>query len=186
MRTLPPLLLLCLCLLAAPVLADDVFHGWSKDGTWLVYETKGENDLVELHFCVTDPEVKPTWPKELNELDREEGRLACVNFIDPNKAPYQWKLKLVLPPSSLTSGKLRVLSELVRDGTDPGFTVESGDKRQVCYASGMREDSKLQKVWWHSSGNWVAALIDGQFRHCTLQVRPPAATATKPPGGKHR
>lgn len=168
MRTLA----LSLCLLAAPALADDVFHGWSKDGTWLVYETRGENDLVELHFCLTDAQVKPSWPKELNELDREEGLLSCVNFIDPNKAPYQWKAKLSLPASALTSGKLKVLPELVRDGETPGFTVEAGDKRQVCYASGVREDSKLQKVWWHPGGAWVAALIDGQFCHCALQVKP--------------
>ncbi len=175
-------LLLLTLLAAAPALAHDTFHGWSKDGTWLVIESKGDNDIVELHFCATDASVKPSWPKELDELEKEEGRLTCVSFLDPNKAPYQWKSKLVLPPSTMGSGKLRVLPELALDGETPGFVVEAGDKRQNCFVSGIKEDSKLQKVWWHPGGRFVAAQVDRTFAHCALTVKAAAA----PKGGKRR
>jgi hypothetical protein len=171
--------LLFLSLCSASALADDVFHGWSKDGTWLVFQTAGENDIVELHFCMTDKEVKPTWPKELNDGDKEEGKLTCINLIDPNKAPYQWKTKVSAGAPSLKGNGMRVLTELIHDGENPGFVVEAGDKKQTCYASGVREDSRLQKVWWHPNGRWVAALIDGQFRHCALTVQPKAAPKGK-------
>lgn len=158
---------------AAPAFAQDVFHGWSKDGTWLVIERQEANDRVELHFCATNSDVQPSWPKELNDMDREdEGSLSCVRFIDPNKAPYEWKLKLVLPAPSLQGNGIKVHPELVTDGETPGFVLEAGDKTQACYASGMRESSKLQKTWFHPSSRFAAALIDGNFHHCVVTLKP--------------
>jgi len=152
---------------------DQVFHGWSKDGSWLVYEEHGENDVVELFFCKTDPEGRPSWPKVLDQEQPEDvGRLSCVRYIDPNKAPYQWKKKLVLPKPAMKFKHITVANELVVDGEEPGFALESGDNKQVCYASGLREDSKLQKVWFHPSGRWAAALIDGHVSFCAVTVRP--------------
>ncbi|GMU58309.1 MAG: hypothetical protein AMXMBFR34_00720 [Myxococcaceae bacterium] len=166
-------------LLATPALAQEVFHGWSKDGTWLVFERQEANDLVELHFCATNPEVPPTWPKELNAMEREEGRLSCVRFIDVNKAPYEWKQKVQLPTPANQANGIKVHAELVTDGETPGFALEAGDKLQVCYASGMRESSKLQKTWFHPSGRYAAAQIDGNFHHCIITLKP-----AKPPGKK--
>ncbi len=159
----------------------EVFHGWSKDGTWYVLEQRGANDLVELSFCATT-DVKPTWPAVLNEPEREEsnGR-SCVRFLDPNKAPYQWKLQLVLPAPAAKANGLEVLKELVVDGESPGFVLSAGgDKTQVCYASALRESSKLQKTWFHPQGRYVAAMIDGAFSHCVVTLKAGKATPPKP------
>lgn len=165
---------------AFPALAQDVFHGWSKDGTWLVVERLEANDLVELHFCATNPDVQPSWPKELNDMDREdEGSLSCVRFIDVNKAPYEWKQKLVLPAPAQQAGGIKVHPELVTDGETPGFVLEAGDKTQACYASAVRESSKLQKTWFHPSGKFAAALIDGNFNHCVVTLKPAKAGGKK-------
>jgi hypothetical protein len=168
-------------LLALAASADQqVFHGWSKDGTWLAWEDHGANDLVELYFCATSAEVKPTWPAALNEAEREEvGGLSCVHLMDPNKAPWQWKAQLVLPAPAQKFNGVEVLHELSLDGDSPGFVLQSGDKKQGCYASGVRERSKLQKTWFHPSGRYVAALIDGNFAHCVVTVKA-AAPAGKP------
>lgn len=183
--------LVTMMLVAAPaalaVPADtEVFHGWSKDGSWLVYEVHGSNDLVELYFCATNSEVKPSWPALLNEMDREDTNgLSCARFMDPNKAPYQWKLQLVLPAPSSKGAGLEVLHELVTEGETPGFVLQAGDKKQNCYASAVREDSKLMKTWFHPSGHFVGALIDGNFRHCTVTIKAgPPAPAPKPPKKK--
>jgi hypothetical protein len=160
----------------------EVFHGWSKDGTWYVLEERGANELVELYFCATG-EAKPTWPAVLNELEREDSNArSCVHFLDPNKAPYQWKLQLVLPPVAWKGGGLEVLKELVVDGESPGFVLSAGgDKTQVCYATALRESSKLQKTWFHPQGKYVAAMIDGAFSHCVVTLKPGKAPPGKPP-----
>ena len=168
---------------AGPGTEPDVFHGWSKDGSWLVYEVHGMNELVELYFCSTSTgEATPSWPRVLNDMDREDlSGLSCVRFMDPNKAPYRWKSLLVLPPPSFKSGGVEVSRELSTDGETPGFVLRAGDKKQSCYASAVREDSKLDKVWFHPTGQWVAALIDGNFRHCAVTVR-----ATPPRASRHK
>ncbi len=178
-----------LALAAFGATETEVFHGWSKDGTWYVYEERGNNELVELYFCATS-EAKPSWPAVLNEQEREEtnGR-SCVHFLDPNKAPYQWKAQLVLPPPAAKASGLEVLHELVTEGESPGFVVVFGDKQQVCYASALRESSKLQKTWFHPSGRFAAAMIDGSLSHCALTLKGPGKAAppppvTKPPAGK--
>lgn len=171
---LPALLLLSLA--AEP----QVFHGWSKDGSWLVYEERGANELVELYFCATQAELRPSWPAALNEADREDvGGLSCVHFLDPNKAPWQWKVQLVVPPAGRAAGGVQVLKELVTDGEAPGFQVQAGDKRQTCYASGLKETSALQQSWVQASGRFAAALVDGAFHHCLVTVRG-AAPAPRP------
>lgn len=176
-------LLACCCVLWGGVglAASDaeVFHGWSKDGTWLVYEEHTRDDRTELFFCATESQVQPTWPAALNQLDREDGTLSCVRFLDPNKAPYQWKTQLVLPPPSMSQAGINISPELVGDGETPGFTLVAGDKKQSCYASATREDSKLQKTWFHPSSRFVAAIIDGNFRHCVVTLKP-----AKPAGKK--
>lgn len=168
-------------MLSGPALAaeHEVFHGWSKDGTWLVYEQRTHDDRVELYFCTTDEQTQPTWPAALNGLDREEGTLSCVRFLDPNKAPYQWKNLLVLPPPSMRQAGLTISAELSTDGETPGFTLVAGDKKQSCYASATREGSRLQKTWFHPSTRFVAAMIDGNFRHCAVTLKP-----AKPAGKK--
>lgn len=167
----------------AAVAADaEVFHGWSKDGTWLVYE-QHHDERSELYFCATDMAVQPSWPARLNELDREDGTLSCVRFLDPNKAPYQWKNQLVLPAPSTSQAGISIGPELSNDGETPGFVLVQGDKKQACYASGTREDSKLGKTWFHPSTKYVAALIDGNFRHCVVTLKPGKAT---PPKGKKK
>lgn len=167
---------------AAPASRDQqVFHGWSKDGSWLAYEVHGANELVELFFCQSNAEVRPTWPASLHELEREEtAGLSCVHLMDPNKAPWQWKNQLTLPSPALKSGGVEVLHELSLDGETPGFVLQAGEKKQVCYASGVREDSKLQKTWFQASGRFVAALIDGNFHHCVVTVKQPAVSKPKP------
>jgi hypothetical protein len=169
---------------AAPAFAQsDTFHGWSKDGSYLVYETHGSNDLVELFFCLTATEVNPTWPAALNEMDRLDGSsLSCVRFIDPNKAPYQWRSSLVKPAPGLKSGGVSVMAELVTDGEAPGYVVEHGGKTQTCYVSGIHDGSKLGNVFWHPNGKWVAAMVDGKLAHCAVTVKP--AVAVKSPPGK--
>lgn len=174
-------LLACCCLvLSGAALADtEVFHGWSKDGSWLVYEQRTNDDRVELYFCATDAQVQPSWPAALNVLDRDDGALSCVRFLDPNKAPYQWKNLLVLPPPSMQQAGISISPELSTDGETPGFVLVSGDKKQSCYASATREDSKLQKTWFHPSTRFVAAIIDGNFRHCIVTLKPSKAVKKK-------
>ncbi len=150
----------------------ETFHGWSKDGTYLAYQAPGNNDITELYFCQTDSSVGPSWPVDLNEMERiDEHGLSCVRFIDTNKAPYQWKLALVLPPPATSNNGIAVLGELVTDGENPGVVLEAGSKREACYVSGLREDSKLQKTWWHSSGHFLAAIVDGRFLHCPITLK---------------
>ena len=175
---------LVVALVATPSLGSDaeIFHGWSKDGSWLVYEVHDRNDLVELYFCTVVSDATPSWPKVLNDMDREDANgLSCVRFMDPNKAPYRWKSLLVLPAPSMKLGGLEVSRDLVTDGESPGFVVQAGDKKQGCYASGVREDSRLERVWFHPLGQLVAALIDGNFRHCAITLR-----AITPKGPKKR
>lgn len=173
-------LALALILAAAPPFEGDVFHGWSKDGTWLVYEAVGGNDLVELFFCQTDVNVAPSWPAQLNEADKvEEGKLSCVRFIDINKAPYQWKSKVSLPEASTSFQGISLAEELVTDGEDPGYVLQLGDKKQVCPASGLTERSRLQKLYFHPSGRWVLALIDNRAHHCALTLKPVPAKGKK-------
>ncbi|MFT3710807.1 MAG: hypothetical protein QM817_24550 [Archangium sp.] len=175
-------------LLAGAAMAGDgeIFHGWSKDGSWLVLEVRDRDDRVELHFCQTDATVNPTWPGVLNGQDREEGPLSCVRFLDPNKAPYQWKNLLVLPAPATSQGGIVLQQELVSDGETPGFVLAAGDKKQSCYASATREDSKLQKSWFHPNGKFVAVMIDGNFRHCVVTLKAGKAVPNngKPPKKK--
>lgn len=161
-----------LCSGAARAADAEVFHGWSKDGSWLVYEQHGQDDRVELYFCQTDSGVNPSWPAALNEKDREDGTLSCIRFLDPNKAPYQWKNLLVLPAPTTSQAGISVSPELVSDGETPGFVLLQGDKRQACYASATRDDSKLTKTWFHPTTKYVAAIIDGNFRHCAVTLKP--------------
>jgi hypothetical protein len=175
----------CCLLLSGAAFADsEVFHGWSKDGSWLVYEQHTHDDRVELYFCATDSAGQPSWPAALNGLDREDGTLSCVRFLDPNKAPYQWKTQLVLPPPSMSQAGINIMSELSTDGETPGFTLVAGDKKQACYASATREDSKLQKTWFHPSTRYVAAIIDGNFRHCAVTLKAGKAPVVKGGGKK--
>lgn len=183
------LLACCFVMLSGAALAAgadaETFHGWSKDGTWLVYEEHTHDERVELYFCATDSEVPPTWPAGLNQLDREDvGGLSCVRFLDPNKAPYQWKNMLVLPPPSMAQNGIAIAAELTTDGDTPGFTLAAGDKKQSCYASATREGSKLQKTWFHPNTKYVAAMIDGNFRHCVVTLKPGKAQVVKPGGKK--
>jgi hypothetical protein len=165
--------------LAAPASAQDIFHGWSKDGSWLVVERHGPNERVELRFCATGADA-PTWPKELSALEREEeGALSCVRFLDPNKAPYEWKLKLALPPPGPGSAGVSVRPEVVSDGETPGFLLEVGDKTQACSASGVRASSRLRQAWVHPSGRFAAARIDDVLHHCVVTVKPARAPPRK-------
>jgi hypothetical protein len=182
------LLACCFLMLGGVASAADseVFHGWSKDGTWLVFEQRAHDERVELYFCTTDSEVQPSWPAALNGLDREDTGtgLSCVRFLDPNKAPYQWKNLLVLPAPSMAQNGIAIAAELTTDGDTPGFTLAAGDKKQSCYASATREDSKLQKVWFHPSTKYVGVMIDGNFRHCVVTLKPGKATVVKGGGKK--
>ena len=177
MRLLVVVSLLC----SLPALAADaeVFHGWSKDGTWLVYEQRGHDERVELYFCQTDSGVNPSWPAALNGMDREDGTLSCVRFLDPNKAPYQWKNLLVLPAPSTSHAGVSLSPELSSDGDTPGFTLVAGDRKQACYASGTHDDSKVSQSWFHPSAKYVAVFIDGNLRHCVVTLKPSK-------GGKRR
>ncbi len=105
---------------------NETFHGWSKDGSWLVFELHVDDERSELYFCATDPEGQPSWPASLHDAERETvGELACVRFIDPNKAPYQWKAQLVLPRPAERAGAVSVAPELSTIG-DQGFVLEAG------------------------------------------------------------
>ena len=172
---------------------SETFFGWSKDGTWFAWQrVSGPNDLIELYFCATDDSVSPSWPDTLNDGERSKvERQSCVTYTDPNRAPLGWKAQLSLPKPSFTSGKMRVLTELVPDGENPGFVVEERidkdkEKRTVCYVSGLRESSKLQTVWWHHSGRWVAAQVDGHITHCnqSLKASEPQKQEKPKKGGK--
>ena len=177
----------CFVLLSSAALADsEIFHGWSKDGSWLVYEQHTHDERVELYFCASETQTQPSWPAALNGMDREDGTLSCVRFLDPNKAPYQWKNQLVLPAPSMSQAGITLSAELSTDGESPGFTLMSGDKKQSCYASATREDSKLMKTWFHPSTRFVAAIIDGNFRHCAVTLKAGKAPVGKPPGGKKK
>ena len=182
------LLACCFVMLSGVALASgdsEIFHGWSKDGSWLVYEQRTHDERVELYFCATDTEGQPSWPAALSQLDREDTNgLSCVRFLDPNKAPYQWKNLLVLPAPSMSQAGINIAAELSTDGEAPGFTLVSGDKKQSCYASATREDSKLQKTWFHPSTKYVAAIIDGNFRHCVVTLKPGKASVVKGGGKK--
>ncbi len=177
----------CFVLLSGSALADsEIFHGWSKDGSWLVYEQRTHDERVELYFCASETQTQPSWPAALNGMDREDGTLSCVRFLDPNKAPYQWKNQLVLPAPSMSQAGITISAELSTDGESPGFTLMSGDKKQSCYASATREDSKLMKTWFHPSTRFVAALIDGNFRHCAVTLKAGKTPVGRPPGGKKK
>jgi hypothetical protein len=176
---------LLLALASAPAWASDsdTFMGWSKDGTWFVHKTvSGPNDTTELFFCATDKEVQPTWPKELNEMERQDGRISCVRFADQNRAPYGWQTKLEKPkPTGAGPNGARVDKEYNFDVDRPGYVVEMGEKKTTCYVSGLREDSKLGDIFWHSSGRWVGAVIDGVFTHCDVPLKagPPGKSPPK-------
>jgi hypothetical protein len=176
---------LAVVLLALPALADsDTFYGWSKDGSYFVYQSiSGPNDLTELFFCITDEAVPPTWPKELNELERMGTTFSCARYTDVNRAPYAWKNGVSLPKPSLAGpGGAKVLTELVLDGERPGYAFEAGGKKTVCYASGLHEDSKLGNVYWQAGGRYLAAFIDGRFLHCDVPLK--VVAAAKPPSKK--
>ncbi len=174
-------------LLAGAAFADtDTFFGWSKDGTYFVYQTvSGPNDLTELFFCITDEAVPPTWPKDLNEMDRMDHPHSCVRFQDPNRAPYGWKSALVLPkPAAGGPNGMKVISELSQDGERPGYVVEDkAGKRTTCYVS-VKEESKLGQVWWHPNGKWVAAVVDNHFVHCDQPLKGGPVEKEKPPEKK--
>ena len=177
--------LLGLVLLAVPALADtDTFYGWSKDGTYFVYQSvSGPNDLTELFFCITDESVPATWPKEHNELERMGTPFSCVRYTDVNRAPYGWKNAVSLPKASLTGPSgAKVLTELVLDGERPGYAFETAGKKIVCYASGLHEDSKLGNVYWQAGGRYLAAFVDGRFIHCDVALK--VGTPAKPPKKK--
>jgi hypothetical protein len=195
MKTLATALALAAFLSAPVVLAADAetFYGWSKDGTWFAWQkVSGPNDLVELYFCATDENTPPTWPDTLNDSERSKvDRMSCVTYTDPNRAPFGWQRQVSLPKPSFTNGKMKVLSELVPDGENPGFVVEEKEskdkeKKTSCYVSGVRESSRLQQVWWHASGRWVAAQIDGHVTHCPVPLKPldPVKPEKKKPGKK--
>jgi hypothetical protein len=152
----------------------DTFFGWSKDGTWFAHQSvSGPNEQTELFFCATDKDSQPTWPKDLDELERLDGRVSCVRYADPNRAPYGWKSQLQLPKPSLTGPNgLRLDKELSFDVERPGYVVEVGGKKVTCYVSGLRDDSKIGNVFWHPNGRWVAAYIDGVLVHCDVPLKP--------------
>lgn len=176
--------LLLLVLFAPPAVADtDTFFGWSKDGSYFVYQSvSGPNDLTELFFCLIDEAVAPSWPKEVSELERMGTPFSCARFTDINRAPYAWKNGVSLPKPSLAGpGGVKVLTELVLEGERPGYAFEVGGKKTTCYASGLHEDSKLGNVYWHPGGRFLAAFIDGRFLHCDVALKPGTG---KPPKKK--
>jgi len=174
-----------LCSTAALAGSDsDTFFGWSKDGTWFAHQTvSGPNELTELFFCSTDKESQPSWPKDLDELEKLDGRVSCVRYTDPNRAPYGWKAQLTLPkPSPVGPSSMRVEKEYSFDIERPGYVVDVGGGKSItCYVSGLREDSKMGSVYWHPSGRWVGAFIDGVFVHCDVPLKagPPGKPVVK-------
>ena len=179
---------LAVCLFALPALADtDSFFGWSKDGTFFVYQqVSGPNDLTELFFCPTEEGTPPSWPSELNDLERVGSPFACVRYTDVTRAPYGWKAALVLPKPTLQGPGAKVLTELVTDGERPGYAFEASGKKTVCYASGLHEDSKLGHVYWHPSGRFLAAFVDGRFIHCDVSLKPGPPAARPVPKKKKK
>jgi hypothetical protein len=168
-------------ILSSPALGatgdSDTFLGWSKDGSWFARQTvSGPNELTELFFCATDKEIQPSWPKDLDDLERQDGRVSCVRYTDPNRAPYGWKTQVQVPkPSPTGPNGLKVEKEYSFDIERPGYVVDvGGGKKVTCYVSGLREDSKLGNVYWHPSGRWVGAYIDGTFVHCDVPLKPGA------------
>lgn len=163
----------------------DTFFGWSKDGSWFAHQTvSGPNEVTELFFCATDKENQPSWPKDVDELERIDGRISCVRYADPNRAPYGWKTQLQLPkPSPNGPNGMRVEKEYSFDIERPGYVVElGGGKKMNCYVSGLSDDSKLGNVYWHPNGRWVAAYVDGALVHCDLPLKagPPPKPPVKP------
>src|SRR5262249_35091930 len=110
---------------------------------------------------------------DLDELERHDGRVSCVRYTDPNRAPYGWKTQLQSPTPSLSGPNgARVDKEFSFDVERPGYVVEMGGKRITCYVSGLHEDSKLGAVYWPPNGRWVAAFVDGVFSHCDVPLKP--------------
>lgn len=185
-------LALALSLISTAALASDsdTFFGWSKDGTWFAHQTvSGPNEVNELFFCATDKDSQPSWPKDVDELERLEGRVSCVRYADPNRAPYGWKAQLQLPKPSITGpSSMRVEKEYSFDVERPGYVVDlGGGKKTTCYVSGLRDDSKLGNVYWHPNGRWVAAFIDGSLVHCDVPLKTgPPGKPLKKAGGKKK
>jgi hypothetical protein len=171
--------------IGSAALADaDVFHGWSKDGTWLAYQSSGSNEVVKLSFCATNAEVAPSWPAPLNEMERESGPLSCVRFIDSNKAPYQWQSKMVLPTPSMKHGGMTVQKEMVAEGEVTGIAVVRNNQTHVCSVPSVRDSSQLQQTWFSPNGKFLAAIVDGTFRHCLLALAEPNGGPPTRAGGK--
>lgn len=180
---------LALALALTPVAAlagdTDTFFGWSKDGSWFAHQTvSGPNEVTELFFCATDKDSQPSWPKDLDELERLDGRVSCVRYADPNRAPYGWKSQLTLPkPSQAGPGNMRIEKEFSFDIERPGYVIDAGGgKKTTCYVSGLRDDSKLGNVYWHPNGRWVGAYIDSAFVHCDVPLK--AGPPGRPPRKK--
>ncbi len=176
---------LCFLLSASVALAAgdvETFHGWSKDGTWYVVEKQsGPNDHVDLHFCQSDPALNPKWDPSLKDGDREKN---CMVVTDPNRAPYGWKRLLELPKSSFNGpGGFKVSHELVTDGEGMGYVVDVGGGKTVsCSFFGLRESSKITQAWFHPSGRFVVAVIDGRVAPCGEPLK--SAEASKPDSKK--
>jgi hypothetical protein len=171
--------------IGSAALADaDIFHGWAKDGTWLAFQSSGSNEVVELSFCATSADVPPTWPAALNEMERESGPLSCVRFIDANKAPYQWQSKMVLPAPTMKQGGMTVQKEMVAEGEVTGIAVLRNNQTHVCAVPGVRDSSQLQKAWFSPNGKFLAAVVDGTFRHCLLAPADPQGAQTTKSSGK--
>jgi hypothetical protein len=163
----------------------DTFHGWSKDGSYVVYETPQRDERPALFFCKTTKGNSPSWPAELNDTDLVNDRLPeCVRFIDVNKAPYLWKKALILPEPAQKFGQLTVRPEFAFDGEEPGLVVDGPGGPQSCYVSALTESSTLEKTWWHPSQPLLAALVSGRLTHCQLKATPKAGQKAKPPTSK--
>ena len=184
-------LALALALTSTGALAadSDTFFGWSKDGTWFAHQTvSGPNDVKELFFCATDKDVQPSWPKDVDELERLDGRISCVRYADPNRAPYKWQHALQLPKPSINGPQsMRVEKEYSFDVERAGYVVDLGaGKKVTCYVSGLRDDSKLGDVYWHPNGRWVGAYVDGAFVHCDVPLKAASGGGKPPKNGKRK